>query len=91
MDAPDSEGTGFELTVRLRGSLADPTTALRIADALRADNPPFVSVEAIGSEIEVRLSATSAASARATLEDLLACLRAAERTPTGRSAAPKDG
>lgn len=47
---------------------------------MRADNPPYVSVEAVGSEIEVRLNATSAASARATIDDLLACLRAAERT-----------
>jgi hypothetical protein len=33
-----------------------------------------------GSELVVRLTASSAASARATLEDLLACLKAAERT-----------
>jgi len=47
---------------------------------VRADNPAYVSVEAVGNEIEVRLTATSAASARATLDDLLACLRVAERT-----------
>jgi hypothetical protein len=47
-------------------------------------------VEAVGSDIEVRLTASSAASARATLEDLLACLRAAERTLAETSAVPKD-
>jgi len=60
-------------------------------DALRADNPSFVTVEADGSDIEIRLSATSAASARATLEDLLACLRAAERTAADGTVAPKGG
>jgi len=49
-------------------------------EAVRADNPAFVSVEANGRDIEVSLSASSAASARATLDDLLACVRAAERT-----------
>jgi hypothetical protein len=33
-----------------------------------------------GADLEIRLTATSAASARTTLEDLLACLKAAERT-----------
>lgn len=60
-----------------------------MVEALRADNPSFVSVEADGSEIEIRLSATSAASARATLEDLLSCLRAAERTAMERTTAAK--
>jgi len=58
---------------------------------VRVDNPPFVSVETQGNDIEVRLTATSAASARATLEDLLACLRAAERTATDGAVAPKSG
>jgi hypothetical protein len=60
-------------------------------DALRADNPSFVTVEAEGSDIEIRLITSSAASARATLEDLLACLRAAERTATNGAIAPKGG
>jgi len=55
-----------------------------------ADNPSFVSVEADGNDIEVRLTASSAASARTTLEDLLACLRAAERTAVDRSVTAQD-
>lgn len=58
-------------------------------EAVRADNPSFVTVEAEGNSIEVRLTASSAASARTTLEDLLACLRAAERTASERSVASK--
>ena len=77
------------MTVRLRGSFPDATTALRVAAAVRADNPAYVSVEAVGNEIEIRLTAPSAASARATLEDLLACVRAAERTAEDPSIAPK--
>jgi hypothetical protein len=59
-------------------------------EAVRADNPSFVSVETEGSDIEIRLTANSAASARATLEDLLACLCAAERTASDPTVAPKD-
>lgn len=57
-------------------------------EAVRADNPEFVTVESVGNDIEVRLTARSAASARATLEDLLACLRAAEQTAARRSVSP---
>ena len=76
--------------MRVRGTFPDATTARRVADSVRADNPSFVRVEAVGSAIEIRLTATSAASARATLEDLLACLRAAERTAGDAGPAPKD-
>jgi len=49
-----------------------------------------VTVEAVDGAVEIRLTATSAASARATLEDLLACLRAAEKTAaTDRAGTPK--
>ncbi|MGA7477131.1 MAG: KEOPS complex subunit Pcc1 [Thermoplasmata archaeon] len=77
--------------MRLRGSFPDPTTARRIMEAVQADNPTFVSIETDGSDIEIRLTATSAASARATLEDLLACLRAAERTAADGTVTPKSG
>jgi hypothetical protein len=43
------------------------------------DNPPFVQIDIEGTSLVVRVAASSAASARATLEDLLACLGAAER------------
>jgi hypothetical protein len=62
-----------------------------MVEAVRADNPSFVSVQADGSDIEIRLTASSAASARATLEDLLACLRAAERTAMDGTGALKSG
>ena len=56
---------------------------------MRADNPSFVTVETDGRDIEVRLTARSAASARATLEDLLACLRAAEHTAAEKGVGAK--
>ena len=43
----------------------------------------------MGNDIEIRLTAPSAASARTTLDDLLACLRAAERTAADRTAESK--
>jgi hypothetical protein len=57
---------------------------------VRADNPSYFSVEAVGSEVEVRVTASSASSARATIDDLLACLRAAERTARDPARPSKD-
>lgn len=67
------------MTVRLSRSYATSVEARRLAAALAADNPPFVRVEVVDRTIVVRLRARSAASARATLDDLLACAQAAER------------
>jgi hypothetical protein len=64
--------------VRRRCASAAEARALR--DAVAADTPDFVTLRADGAALEVRLAARSAASARATLEDLFACLKAAERS-----------
>ncbi len=72
------------MTVLLRRRCADPAEAARLSSAVVADNPEYVRVSAEGPELVVRLTAPSAASARASLEDLLACLAAAERTGAGR-------
>ena len=68
------------MTVVVHRRCADATEASALRTAVAADNPPYVHVSAEGSDLEIRLSAKSAASARVTLEDLLACLQAAERT-----------
>lgn len=68
------------MTVVVRRRCADPAEATALRMAVAVDNPSYVAMEVEGSELVVRLSATSASSARATLEDLLACLKAAERT-----------
>ena len=65
------------VVVRRRGS--DRAEAERLRAAVVADNPSFLEVSVEDSELVIRVSARSAASARATLEDLLACLKAAER------------
>jgi hypothetical protein len=67
------------VTVVLRRRGADPAEARRLQAAVSADNPEYLKVTVDGPDLLVRLSAPSAASARATLEDLLACLQAAER------------
>jgi hypothetical protein len=68
------------VTVTVRRTFPTPEVARRLAAAVGADNPSFVRVEVEGSELTVRLTSRSAASARATLDDLMACLRAAERS-----------
>ena len=68
------------MTVVVRRRCADAAEAIALRTAVAADNPPYVHVSSDGSDLEIRLSASSAASARVTLEDLLACLQVAERT-----------
>ncbi len=84
------------MEVARRGGSAAATRAL--IDSVAADTPPFVHLAARAGVLTIRVDARSAASARATLDDLFACLAAAERTlpddrpagapsPTGRPAA----
>lgn len=68
------------MTVAVRRRCAGPEEAEALRDAVLADNPGFVRVSVAGSDLEIRLTAPSATSARTTLEDLLACLQVAERT-----------
>jgi hypothetical protein len=68
------------VTVVVRRRCRDHREAEALRAAVVADNPSYVEVTAEGPVLLVRLTAPSAASARSTLEDLLACLKAAERT-----------
>ena len=68
------------MTVVVRRRCFDRREAETMRAAVVADNPSFVEVTTEDRDLVVRLSAASAASARTTLEDLLACLKAAERT-----------
>ena len=54
--------------------------ALSLARALAADRPSFLGTTVEGATLRIHLDAPSAESARATLEDLMSCLAAAERT-----------
>jgi hypothetical protein len=67
------------VTAVVRRTCASRAEAERLRAAVAADNPPFVHVDVEGADLVVQLTAASAASARASLEDLLACLGAAER------------
>jgi hypothetical protein len=51
--------------------------------ALAVDSPEFVRLTVEGADLVLATTAASAASARATLEDLIACLQAAERATGG--------
>jgi hypothetical protein len=68
------------VTVVVRRRCSDRREAEALRAAVVADNPAYVEVAAEDRDLVVRVSAASAASARTTLEDLLACLKAAERT-----------
>jgi hypothetical protein len=68
----------------VRRVCASPTEAARLRAAVVADNPEYVRAEVDGADLVLRVAAPSAASARATLEDLLACLGAAERAGRDR-------
>lgn len=64
----------------VRRTFSRPEDARALLEAVRADTPDFVHLSVDGRTIEIRLAARSAASARATCEDLFACLKVAERT-----------
>ena len=68
------------MTVTLARRYDDPRAAGQVATAIGADNPNHIHVRVARGAIEIRVAAPSAASARATLEDLMACVQAAERT-----------
>lgn len=68
------------MTVALSRRYDDPRVAEMIAAAIEVDNPSQVEVRTVAESLEICVIAPSAASARATLEDLMACIQAAERT-----------
>ncbi len=67
------------MTVVVRRRCRSPEAARALRAAVRADTPDFVRFRVRGPTLTIRLEAATAASARATLDDLLACLGAAER------------
>jgi hypothetical protein len=68
------------VTVEIRRTWPSADIAARIAKVVAVDNPEYVEVRAQGAELIVRVRSTSAASARASVDDLLACLHVAEAT-----------
>ncbi|HEV2317677.1 MAG TPA: KEOPS complex subunit Pcc1 [Thermoplasmata archaeon] len=78
------------MTVRLERTYASADAAQRLEKALRADAPPNLVAQVEGATLRFVLTSPTAASARATLEDLLACLAAAEKTLELGSTRPPD-
>ena len=64
----------------LRRQYSSPAEARRLAAALEADHPDGLAWRARGRVLEFDFTARTPESARATADDLLACLSAAERT-----------
>jgi hypothetical protein len=67
------------VTVVARRTCASQEAAERLRRALAVDTPEFVTLSVEGAALTIRTQAASARSVRATLEDLIACLQAAER------------
>jgi hypothetical protein len=69
-----------------------PGEAERLRAAVQPDTPDFVRLSVDGDDLVIETTARSAASARATFEDLLPCLQAAERaaSPAGGGRAERD-
>lgn len=72
------------MTVAVRHRCGSRALAEALRRAVVADNPSYVEVTTEGEELVVRVTARSAASARTTLDDLMACLSAAERAGAPR-------
>ncbi len=66
-----------------RRTYGSPEAAERLRRAIAVDTPEFVTLSVDGSTLTIRTHAASARSARATLEDLVACLQVAERATPG--------
>ncbi|MFZ0831443.1 MAG: KEOPS complex subunit Pcc1 [Thermoplasmata archaeon] len=64
----------------LRRRYSSAAEARRLAAALEADQPAHVTWHVRGRDLEFTFSGPTPESARATGDDLLACLSAAERT-----------
>lgn len=77
------------MTVVVRRACDSPAEAERLRRAVVADNPDHVRVHVEGSELVIHVAPAPAASARATLDDLLTCLAAAERAGADTGAAPR--
>ncbi len=67
------------MSVRLSRTYPTGPEAERVAAAVGADNPAFLRLRVEGARLEIELGPSTPASARATLDDLVACLNAAER------------
>ena len=68
------------MSVRPERRYDDPDLAARVLAAVSVDDPEAVAMYKIGDRLVFEVSGTSPASLRTTLDDLIACLGAAERT-----------
>ncbi|MGI0156397.1 MAG: KEOPS complex subunit Pcc1 [Thermoplasmata archaeon] len=96
--AESGSGSGIEVTMERDYATSREAEELRLA--LEPDRPSYLDTSRDGSTLRFHVRGTSAASVRATLDDLLAALTAAERTrgigsPSrqgrGRAPAPREG
>lgn len=68
------------MTVELARTYGSIAEAERLRAALASDQPEYLVTRRSGRSLAFRIASASARSARATVDDLLACLSAAERS-----------
>lgn len=78
------------MSVRLARTYPTAADAARVAAAVAADNPPHVRLAVRDRELAIELDDAAPGSARATLDDLVACLTVAERAALAARPAPAD-
>ncbi len=79
------------MTVSVRRECATPAGAAALLRAVAADTPEFVTLRIDGNALTIELTARTPGSARATLEDLMACLAAADRLASSEGASATEG
>jgi hypothetical protein len=75
------------VSVRLERRYPSRREAERVGRSVAADNPEFVVTKVLGNRLTIDVSGGSPASVRMTLDDLIACLGAAEKA--GEAAGPE--
>jgi len=68
------------VSVRLERRYDDPDLAARVLASVSVDDPGAVAMQRNGDRLVFEVSGRSASTLRTTLDDLIACIGAAERT-----------
>jgi hypothetical protein len=79
------------VSVRLERRYRSRSEAERVWRAVAADNPEFVAGAVDGERLTITASSASPASLRMTLDDLIACLAAAERSDEAAGPSRRSG
>ena len=66
------------ISLTVRAEYADERSARSVMEAIRPDNGPYVESSLEGRVLVLRMESASAGTLRNTMDDLMACIKAAE-------------